>query len=406
MRQLVALARWISVAALSVPVTVVAGDRLDIQGLIDVRAVYADGATSFLEGGTGRLRYDPDHQGIRIGRLMLAARYRIDDTWSFNAVGGSFGDHDKYPLDFTEAWFEARPFPRGEVRYKVRIGAFQLPASLENRSVGWTSPYAISSSAINTWLGEEIRIIGTEFEAKWLGASRGYYGEVSFTAGVFGWNDPAGVLIASRGWASGDRQSTLAGGLGRPPEAYYREMDGRAGYYAGLAWRHHEQFELRALRYDNRADPGATNTDDIAWRTQFTSLGARWEPDDRWTLIVQKMQGRTYVGGDSEPEYQFAQSFRAWFALGSAQVGRERLTLRYDHFSTRQHSGFYGPPADDTGNALALALLHDFDAHWQAVGEWQQVQSRYPPRAMLGMPEVLNETQIQLSVRYRFKLQR
>ena len=406
MRRPAAFVVILSAVMLSAPRTAFAGDRLDIQGLIDVRAVYADGATSFLDGGTGRLRFDPDHQGIRIGRLMLAARYRIDDTWTFNAVGGSYGDHDKYPVDLTEAWFEARPFPSGEVRYKVRIGAFQLPASLENRSVGWTSPYAISSSAINTWLGEEFRIIGTEFEGKWLGASRGYYGEVSFTAGVFGWNDPAGALIASRGWASGDRQSTLAGGLGRPPEAFYREMDGRPGYYAGLAWRHHERFELRALRYDNRADPGATNTDDIAWRTQFTSLAARWEPDDRWTLIVQKMQGRTYVGPDGDPQYQFAQSFRAWFVLASAQLGRERLTLRYDDFSTRQHSGFYGAPADDTGNALAFALLHDFDPHWQAVGEWQQVHSRYPPRLALGLREVLNETQIQLGLRYRFKLQR
>ncbi len=400
------LAQRLSVALLMIPAAASAGDRLDLQGLIDVRAVYADGTTSFLDGGSGRLRFDPDHQGIRIGRVMLAARYRLDDTWTFNAVGGSYGDHDKHAVDLTEAWFEARPFPSGAVRYKVRIGAFQLPASLENRSVGWTTPYSLSSSAINTWLGEEIRIIGTEFEAKWLGASRGYYGEVAFTAGIYGWNDPAGVLIASRGWASGDRQSTLFGTLGRPPQAFYREMDGRPGYYAGLSWRHHERFELRALRYDNRADPAATNSDDIAWRTQFTSLGARWEPDDRWTLIVQSLHGRTYVGPDGNPDYQFAQRFRSWFVLGSAQFGAERLTLRRDHFSTRQYAGFYGPPADDQGNALAFAYLHDFDRHWQAVGEWQQVHSRFPPRIYFGVPESINETQIQLSVRYRFNLQR
>ena len=388
------------------PATLRAGDRLDLQGLFDIRAVYADGATSFLDGGTGRLRFDPDHQGLRIGRLMLAARYRIDDNWTFNAVGGSYGDHDKQAVDLTEAWFEAKPFPTGAVRYKFRLGAFQLPTSLENRATGWTTPYSISSSAINTWMGEEIRIVGAEFESKWLGANRGYDGDVTFSAGIYGWNDPAGVLIASRGWASQDRQSTLFGALGRPPEAYFREIDGRPGYYAGVAWRHHQRFELRALRYDNRADPGATNTDDIAWRTQFTSLGARWEPGDRWTLIAQSLQGLTYVGPDGDPQFQFAQSFRSWFLLGSARFGAERVTLRYDHFSTRQFSGFYGPPSNDEGHALALAYLHDLDRHWQVVGEWQQVRSHYPPRTLVGVPASIDETQIQLSVRFRFTLQR
>ncbi|MFO1466714.1 MAG: hypothetical protein U1F35_09795 [Steroidobacteraceae bacterium] len=383
-----------------------AGDRLELQGLLDLRAVYADGLTSFLYGGSGRLRFDADHEGVRVGRLMLAGRYRISDVWTFNAVGGSWADPDKHPVDLTEAWFDARPFPRGPVRYRLRVGAFQLPASLENRAVGWSTPYSLSSSAINTWLGEEIRILGSELEAKWIGASQGYFGEVAVQAAVFGWNDPAGDLIASRGWAIGERQSTLFGGLGRPRESFYREIDGRPGYYAGLSWRHHDQWEVRALRYDNRADPGATNSDDIAWRTQFTSLGVRWEPDERWTVIAQTMQGQTYVGGDAVPQEQYAESFRSWFVLGSRQWGAGRLTLRYDRFSTHQHSGEYSPFTDDDGHGLMLAYLYDFDAHWQAVGEWQQVSSRFPPRVLYGDPVAAREKLLQLSVRYRFKLQR
>jgi hypothetical protein len=390
----------------SMSLTAAAGDRLELQGLLDVRAVYADGTTSFLNGGSGRLRFDRDHEGIRLGRAMLAGKFRLDDVWTINVVGGSYGDRDKNPVDLTEAWLEARPFPTGAVRYRLRMGAFQLPASLENRSVGWTTPYSISSSAINTWLGEEIRIVGAEFEAKWLGASSNYYGDLAFSAGVYGWNDPAGALIADRGWALTDRQSTLFGGLGRPRIEFIREIDGKPGYYAGLTWRHHNRLEIRALRYDNRADPGATNSDGIAWRTQFTSLGMRWEPDDHWTVIGQSLQGETYVGSDFESEDQFAESFRSWFLLGSFAWSSERITLRYDRFSTRQRSGFYGSPTDDDGHALVFACLHDFDRHWQVVGEWQQVHSSFPPRLDAGEPERINESQIQLSVRYRFSLQR
>lgn len=382
------------------------GDRLELTGLFDVRAVYADALPSFLYGGSGRLRFDDDHQGLRVGRLMLAGRYRLGDSWTLNAVDGSYGDPDKHPADLTEFWLEARPFPTGPVRYRLRMGAFQLPVSLENRSVGWMTPYSLSSSAINTWLGEEIRIIGSEAEARWLGASSGYYGDVAVQAAVFGWNDPAGVLIASRGWAIGDRQSTLFGGLGRPRQVFYREMDGRPGYYAGISWRHHERLELRALRYDNRADPGAGNRDGLAWRTQFTGLGARWEPDARWSVIAQTLQGQTYVGSDANSAEQFAESFRSWFVLLSRSWGAGRLSLRYDHFSTHQHGGEYLPPSDDAGHGLMAAYLYDFNGHWQAVGEWQQVSSRFPPRELRGDRIYVTEKQLQLSMRYRFTWRR
>ncbi len=384
-----------------------AGDRFELQGLFDLRAVHADGATSYIYGGDGRLRFDPEHDGLRIGRVLLSGRYRLSDTWTFNAVGGSYADPDKHPVDLTEVWFERRPFPTGPVRYKWRIGAFHLPASLENRAIGWTTPYSISSSAINSWLGEEIRIIGTEFETRWLGASRGYAGDLAFTAGVYGWNDPAGDMIAIRGWSMNDRQSTLFGGLGRPRESYYREFDGRPGYYAGLTWRHHEMLEFRILRYDNRADPGATSTYDQAWRTQFTTAGVRVEPDDRWTLISQAMQGRTIIGPLDEPGQQFAEYFRSWFVLVSRQWGALRATVRHDHFSTHEaRSGYGGPPANDDGRGLTLAVSYEFGLHWQAVGEWQQVHSSFPPRALLALPTGISETQFQVGARYRFKLQR
>jgi hypothetical protein len=405
------LAARVVLVLLGWPLPALAGDRFELQGLFDLRAVHTDGAASFIYGGSGRLRFDPDHDGVRIGRLLLSGRYRLNDTWTFNAVGGSYADPDKHPLDLTEMWFEARPFPQGPVRFKWRVGAFHLPASLENRAVGWTTPYSISSSAINTWIGEELRIIGTEFEARWKGASRGYFGEVAFTAGVYGWNDPAGDLIAGRGWGMSDRQSTLFGGLGRPREAFYREIDGRPGVYAGLSWRHHDGLEVRILRYDNRGDPGATNTDDTAWRTQFTSAGVRWEPDPRWTAIVQTMQGQTYVGPDGDPEYQYAESFLSWFALVSRQWGAGRLTARYDQFSTHQRAPTEGeytvwPPTNDRGHGMTLAYLYDLTPAWQVVGEWQQVRSAFPPRAVFGEPVGISETQIQLSARYRFTLQR
>jgi hypothetical protein len=296
-----------------------------------------------------------------------------------------------------------RPFPTTAVRWRVRVGAFYMPVSLENRGPGWSDVYSITPSALNTWLGEEFRTIGAELEARWLGASSGYLGDVALVAAAYGWNDPAGVLVAERGFALTDRPSTLFGGLGRPPIAFYHEIDRKPGYYAGLSWRHHDRLEVRALRYDNRADPGAaTAAGGGAWRTRFSSLGARLEPNAHWTLIAQYLDGDTVIGPDSAGEYQYRMAYHAAFGLATLEWARERLTARYDDFRTHQLSGFYGPPGDEAGHAWTVAFSHDLGEHWQVAAEWIRASSRFPPRVTAGEPMQLLESQTQLAVRYRF----
>src|SRR5438552_11879531 len=185
----------------------------------------------------------------------------------------------------------------------------------------------MTPSALKTWLGEEVGTVGAELEARWLGASHGYLGDIGLVGAVYAWNDPAGVLVAERGFALTDRPSTLFGGLGRPPITFYHEIDRKPGYYGGLSWRHHDRLELRLLRYDNEADPGkSTAAGGEAWRTRFTSVGARLEPTAHWTLIAQYLDGDTVIGPDYELEKQFRMRYHATFGLASYDWNRERLT--------------------------------------------------------------------------------
>ena len=62
------------------------------------------------------------------------------------------------------------------------------------------APYTLSFSAINTWAGEELRTIGTQYTLDWLGIARGHRFEFNVSAAAFGWNDTAGTVLASRGW--------------------------------------------------------------------------------------------------------------------------------------------------------------------------------------------------------------
>jgi hypothetical protein len=394
----------LALAALAAFWPLVAGaqDRLTLNGDLDVRWVHATGEPSFMNGGTGILRFDPEHEGLELGRAFLAPTWRIADIVSLHAVIDTYGDHNRNPVDISEFYLSVRPFPTGPVRFSGRIGAFYMPVSLENRGIGWTDVYSITPSAVNSWIGEEFRTIGAEMEARWRGASSGYLGDFALIGAAYGWNDPAGALLAERGFTLSDRPSTLFGYLGVPPVGFYHEIDRRPGYYGGVTWRHHDRLEIRALRYDNRGDPAAsTRSGFYAWRTRFSSLGARFEPDAHWTLIAQALDGNTAVGGGDDP--QFYMRFRAAFALASYEWGRQRLTGRYDQFHTHQLSGFLGPPHTQDGHAWTIAWTYDLGEHWQFLSEWIRVASSFPPRLALDEQVSQTQTQLQLAARYHFK---
>jgi len=391
-----------------------AGDRIELRGELDLRLVDSDATPSFLDGGLGRQRFGSEHDGLRLGRAFATARWRLSDTVTANAVLGTYGDHDKNPIDLNEAYVDYRPFPDSALRWRVRGGLFYAPISLENRGPGWTNVYTVSSSAIATWIGEEIRTVGAEGEARWRGRAVGSAEEFAFVVGVYGWNDPAGVLVAERGFALHDRQTATFGRLPMPGSMgeggygtleLFHEIDGQPGYYAGIAWRHRDMLELRALHYDNRGDPTALDKV-YAWDTRFDVVGVRLEPDEHWTLIAQWLDGITVVGGPGAAFPTNDWDLSAAFVLASFAWGENRLSARYDDFQTRQRHGFGIPEYDDEGYAWTLAYLRDFGDHWQVGAEWLRIHSTFGAREEHGLPETVDETQTQLVVRYRVKFQR
>jgi hypothetical protein len=192
---------------------------------LDVRLLNSDGERSFLNGGLGALRFGEDDSGLRLGRARFALSQPIGQVLSLRVDASAWDGDDKNPVDLTEAYLEYRPYPRSGYRTRVRAGAFYPPISLENRAAGWESPYTISSSALNTWLAEELRTIGLEGELQWLGTRMGHSFDLGLTLGLYGWNDPLGVVVAGHGFALHDRQTPLFGRVGprNVPPLYARE---------------------------------------------------------------------------------------------------------------------------------------------------------------------------------------
>ena len=383
-----------------------AASELDLS--LDIRVVSSDATPSRLTGGLGTLRYDEDHQGLRLGYLRLGYRGDLSPTLRLTAEAVSYGDHDVNPIDLTEAYAEWRPLPRGAWRSRLKLGAFYPEISLENRMRGWRSPYTLSYSAINTWVGEELRTIGGEYALDWRGLAQGHRFELSSSVAMYGWNDPAGTVLATRGWGLTDRQGTLFGRFANRGEpmgsrtVFYDDLDKRAGYYASTTLRYRGLLELRALHYDNRANLLATaaKITDSAWLTRFEALGARWTPSAQLTLIGQWLHGRTFVG-DAVPAN--AWSFASEFLLASWQQDRWRYALRYDRYSVPQTaSNFEYLPflADQGGHAWTASLGRELDKHWYLMLEGVQSDSHNVLRSFIAEPQQLRERQWQFALRW------
>lgn len=393
-----------TIALLSLAASMALPARAEFEASLDLRLVQSDGRNSFLDGGLGKLRFDGDDDGVQLGRARFAWRGSPGGNWHANVdiSAWSFDDHNA--IDLTEAWLEWRPVPTSAWRSNVKIGAFYPPISLEHRASGWTNPYTISSSALNTWVGEELRTIGVAYELEHRGIADGGQWDFGAHAAVFGWNDPAGVVIALRGFSLNDRQTPLFGRIGtyayggREQRVIFSEIDGRPGYHVGVYAKHDSGLELRALHYDNRGDRLAPkpSISDYAWDTRFNSVGARYDGPAGIALIAQWLEGNTKATPDLPNDWDFA----TWFLLASKSFGPHRFAVRYDDFSTDQSHAFSPAPwSRDRGDAFTAGWTWQMNRHVEVAAEWLRVDSNYNIRAMLGEAPKAVEHSLQLAVR-------
>src|SRR6476646_1572801 len=216
------------------------------DGYADLRLIVPSNQESWQDGMLGKLRYgaEDNKPEARLAEAVGQAVALITPQLMALAVVRIEPEQRTF-ADFLEAYARYRPVSTTAWRWSLKGGAFFPPVSLENTEIGWTSPWTLTPSAINTWVGEELRTIGAEGALEYRSEAR----TITAMASVFGWNDPAGVLVADRGWALHDRVTGL---IDKPriPDAIARaqrlsipqytyealEIDDRAGWYAAASW--------------------------------------------------------------------------------------------------------------------------------------------------------------------------
>ncbi len=391
----------------------VAGMPLTLSGYGDLRMVTSPKMDSWLDGGLGKFRYGGKGGNFRFAEGVVQAQLDINDTVSAVTLLRA-EPKQRSGVDALEAYVSLHPQSDGNVSWSAKLGAFFPTISLENDDIGWTSPYTLTPSAINTWIGEELRTIGTEGTARWRTDNVGTF---SLTGALFGSNDQAGVLIADRGWTMHDRATGLFEKV-RQPDATLRlrrqtppgrtgefsEIDHRAGWYAGLAWQMPGIGKLTALRYDNQGDPTIARGGVYAWTTKFWNFGARTQVGDL-VLISQYLAGFTSIklAGMAEMVTKFQSGFLlASYDLRSWDMPDFRASIRGDVFQTRRIAAAPHVQSED-GNAVTAALSWQKYEWLKLTGEMVLMHSRRREYTLVGVPSgELGQSEIQFDAKFFF----
>src|SRR6476660_4657778 len=148
-----------------------------------------------------------------------------------------------------------------KVAFSARAGLMWPPVSLEHEGADWHVEHSITPSAINSWIGEEVRPLALEGS---LAADLGQH-RVRATAAIIAANDTSATLLTFRGWALHDRTTLAFRRQPLPPLdeeiAEYQasfshpliDLHGgfahRPGYYAKLAWQLPIPVRIELFRY-------------------------------------------------------------------------------------------------------------------------------------------------------------
>ena len=75
----------------------------EVSGVIDIRTINSNSITSYVDGGLGKFRFDPDTH-IAIAQMGLAYDIEWNDTISSKVVANGYWDSVKNGIGITEAF--------------------------------------------------------------------------------------------------------------------------------------------------------------------------------------------------------------------------------------------------------------------------------------------------------------
>ncbi len=404
---------WTIVPLLLTPALAFANDT-KISGIIDARASSTDSFNSWVDGGWGKYRYS-DGSEFSIAQAAIT----LDKEWdalSLHITANSVIDDSETEVGLTEFWLKYKTLPnQNGYRYSLRAGFMYPEISVENKGTAWSSPYTLSWSGINSWIGEELRHIGLEFNVERLGKFHNSEHDFKFSTSVFGNNDTTGAMLAWHGWTNSSRQTLWRKSIpvpwrkaqapGNHLEVQARnsdpfdEIDDKLGIEMHGSWKWKGVGVFSVGRYDNMANPYIEVNGQYAWRTKFWHASANMNLPGRVKLLAQYMNGDTLMQSPQRTDV-VNNNFYSAFILLSRRWAQHRFTARFEDFSITDLDNTPGDANDEEGYAVTLNYQYRFNKNLflHIEHNWRDTdrkESAYRPGG-----ESVTEKQWQLAARY------
>ena len=353
------------------------------HGFVTLREIYVKAPPSWSTGGFGRFDVGAasagDHRWINTESAQLGADWA---PWSWllihaDGVGrrepsGTIGDR----LGLLQAFVDLH-----SEHLRLRAGSFWLPTSRENVEPLWTSPYTITFSALNTWIGEEVRPIGADLQF-----SPNFYIVLGGTA--FRGNDTMGTELAARGWTFGNRLTAYHEEIAAVPDTTRPigpEIDHRIGDSERIRLQLPERAMIQFARVDNRSQLLIGRPPDVPWRTRFNVVSADAGASSPTTVAAEWAYGTTTV---AFPGGTFGEKFDTAYLLLSHKMGTDRWTARVERFKI----------GGEHGHAYTIAWLRETSPHVRSGVEYVRAKGNQPQAPD---PNTGGST-ITIELRYRF----
>jgi hypothetical protein len=387
-----------------------------ITVLLDGRLAFANGERSFVNRGLGKTQFQGNSDG---GYKFFAVPQEADIIWtprftnSLSAsVSAAYQRDQENPVDLFEAFLSYLPPQNGSVGYSVRAGIMWPEISLEHTTGGaWSTVDVLTPSAINAWVGEEVKVLGLE------GTVRTSIGDsmLGFTGSIFGFDDTAGTLLSFRGWALHNEKATVFGHIPLPPlnsfitllqqheTRSFIEIDHRPGFYGRLEWRAPSAFGAALFYYDNRGDPQAfTPSGQWGWRTRFWNLGINADLGPKTRLLAQGMTGSTIMGFKTNGKrWVHTQFSSAYVSITQTLTDKAAVTGRIEGFRTHEMGSEMSPLESEHGWSTTVAFRYNIHDTLTGFAEAMNVRSRRGVRVNLGEDPFQPQTVFQLGLRLR-----
>lgn len=398
----------------------VAGGQWDLQGAVSGRTFVADGPPAWIDGGFGRLLEGGTPSGARDsglrGELQLGLEWKPSETWLVHAHGVLHGEGSASrggTGGLVESFVQFRPELTPQTALRLRAGLFFPSTSFENTESLWQSPYTVSLSALNTWIGEEVRLTGLDAMAV---RKTGRGARFELAGSVFGVNETAGTLPAWRGWSFGDRLTSAGERLPLPPlrsfepgQAFADQADRtqpiddlshRIGWQARARWVRPGALRLQGAYTENGGDRDLYDGQ-YSWDTRFAQAGLEAKLGSSLTLVAEGAIGDTGMGPAIPGGPHVDVRFKVGYALLSWTRGAWRVTARLDGFDNEDRDGTAEPDAE-SGSAVTVAAFWKPRDFVRVGLEYLEVRGERPGTAASGADPAIGGKSALLEVRLLF----